>query len=637
MRLIPDLYIFTEANFSRDKAIQELKTFSQTLLSIVFSQYDRAKFFPVFVFFFKCSGSGLRFGMIKHPAKGMDMGSFLPTTREEMHALSIDRLDVIIVTGDAYIDHPAFGAAMVGRYLQSLGLTVGVIAMPDVKNDADFAELGSPRYFFGVTAGNVDSMLSLFTAQKKIRSDDPYAPAGKIGLRPQRATIAYCNALKRVYKNVPIIIGGVEASLRRLAHYDYWSDTVRQSILLDAKADMLIYGMAEKPLEAIVAGLKAGKSLHSLTAIPGTVIKLGKKDLSSFNRAENEMVELPSYESVKQSKRAFSEMTRMFFQNINETQIQHSGTCAVVINPPAQALSQKEIDAIYELPFVYRPHPSYKEKIPAYEQIKDSFVVVRGCIGGCNFCGLGIHQGKTIQSRSVQSISKEIVRRSLLPGWKGIVSDLGGPTANMFGLFCKQEAGINRCKRRSCLSPVPCVMLETNQRPFADLIRLVGAMKEVKHLFVNSGIRMDLALLWPEIIEVLAQKAVGGQMSVAPEHVSAKVLKLMNKPVDTSWERFEEIFHRAGKKAGKKQYLAPYLIAGHPGSSISQARELADYLKKHNIRVEQVQEFMPLPMTVSASMYYTGEDPFTNEPVEVSYKLSETRREKDTIMWWKKK
>ena len=386
------------------------------------------------------------------------------------------------------------------------------------------------------------------------------------------------------------------------------------------------------------AGLKAGKPLHSLTAIPGTVIKLGKNDLSSLECfLKNGMVELPSYENVKRSKQAFSEMTRMFFENLHATQIQRSGTCAVVINPPAQALTQKEIDAVFELPFVYRPHPPYKEKIPAYEQIKDSFIVVRGCVGGCNFCGLGMHQGKTIQSRSLNSIVREIVKRAAFPEWKGIVSDLGGPTANMYGLFCKQEAAHNCCKRRSCLSPVPCVMLETNQGPFAELIRHVGTMQEVKRVFVNSGIRMDLALLWPEIIEVLAQKAVGGQMSVAPEHVSAKVLKLMNKPVDTGWEKFEEIFDRAGKKVGKKQYLAPYLIAGHPGSSMTQAKELADYLKRRGLRVEQVQEFIPLPMTVSASMYYTGEDPFTKEAVEVSYKLSDTRREKDTIMWWKRK
>lgn len=567
----------------------------------------------------------------------MKAGLFLPITMEEMHALSINQLDVILVTGDAYIDHPAFGAAIVGRYLQSLGLTVGIIAMPDVNVPEDFTCLGRPRYFFGVTAGNVDSMLSLFTAQKKIRSDDPYVPADRIGLRPQRATIAYCNALKRSFKNVPIIIGGVEASLRRLAHYDYWSDTVRQSVLLDAKADMLVYGMAEKPLTAVVAGLKAGKPLYSLASIPGTVIKLGKKDLDNLDLSKKGIVELPSFENVRQSKQAFSEMTRMFLENIHAAQIQHSGTCAVIINPPAQPLSQKEIDAVYELPFVYRPHPSYKEKIPAFEQIKDSFVVVRGCLGGCNFCGLGMHQGKTIQSRSVNSITREIVKRAAFPEWKGIVSDLGGPTANMYGLFCKQETAKNRCKRRSCLSPAPCAMLETNQGAFADLIRHVGAMQEVKHLFVNSGIRMDLALLWPEIIEVLAQKAVGGQMSVAPEHVSARVLKLMNKPVDTGWEKFEEIFDRAGKKVGKKQYLAPYLIAGHPGSSFAQVKELADYLKRRGLHVEQVQEFIPLPMTVSASMYYTGQDPFTKETIDVSYKLRDTRREKGTIMWWRRK
>ena len=575
--------------------------------------------------------------MIKHPAKQIGAGLFLPTTLGEMHALSIDQLDAIIVTGDAYIDHPAFGAAIVGRFLQSLGLTVGIIAMPDVNDPRGFTKLDAPRYFFAVTAGNVDSMLSLFTAQKKTRSDDPYVPGGLSGKRPQRATIAYCNAIRRVFKDVPIVIGGIEASLRRTVHYDYWSDTLRQPIILDAKADMLIYGMAEKPLEMVVRELKSGKKINELTDIPGTAIPLGKRQVDAIKNNAVAIVRLPSFEETKLSKRAFSEMTRIFYENLSMTMVQESGTCGVKINPPAPALTQKEFDRIYELPFAYKPHPSYKKQIPAFEQIKDSVTIVRGCFGGCNFCGLGVHQGKTIQSRSSESIDNEIARRSDENNWKGIVSDLVGPTANMYGLYCKRGASHKECKRLSCLAPRPCEFLLTAQSDFAQLLRRVASMKKVKHLSVNSGVRMDLALLWPEIIEVLARHAVGGLLSVAPEHISPRVLKLMNKPEKTGWEEFDELFNEASKRAGKQQYLSPYLIAGHPGSGDVDAQKLADYLKRKRQRVRQVQEFIPFPMTVSASMYYTGEDPFTKEKVEVSYKLSDKRREKDAIMWWEKK
>jgi uncharacterized radical SAM protein YgiQ len=575
--------------------------------------------------------------MTKHPVKVMDTGSFLPTTLEEMHALSIDQLDVIVITGDAYVDHPAFGAAMVGRYVQSLGLTVGIIAMPDVKDPRAFTKLDAPRYFFAVTAGNVDSMLSLFTAQKKIRSDDPYVPGGMAGVRPQRATIAYCNAIRRVFKDVPIVIGGVEASLRKTVHYDYWSDTLRQPIILDAKADLLIYGMAEKPLEMIARELKSGKKINDLGDIPGTVIPLGKRKREAIQDIGSEIVRLPSFEETKQSKSAFSEMTKVFYENLSSIMVQESGTLAIKINPPPPALTQKEFDKAYGLPFAYKPHPVYKEQIPAFEQIKDSVTIVRGCLGGCNFCGLGVHQGKTIQSRSPESIDIEITRRSAQEHWKGIVSDLGGPTANMYGLYCKRGATHKECKRRSCLAPRPCEFLFTAQSDFAQLLRRVASMKKVKHLSVNSGVRMDLALLWPEIIEVLAKYAVGGLLSVAPEHISPKVLRLMNKPEKTGWEEFDELFNKASKSAGKQQYLSPYLIAGHPGSSDVDAQKLADYLKQKRLRVRQVQEFIPFPMTISASMYYTGEDPFTKEKVEVSYKLSDKRREKDAIMWWEKK
>ena len=569
------------------------------------------------------------------PSKPSTSGAFLPTTKAEMQQLGIEQLDVIIVTGDAYVDHPAFGAAMVGRYIQSLGCTVGIIAMPDVRNTSDFTVLGAPRYFFGVTAGNVDSMMSLFTAQKKPRSDDPYVPGGVAGRRPARATIAYCNTLKQAFKGVPIVIGGVEASLRRIVHYDYWSDTVRQPILLDCKADILAFGMAEHPLRSIVSRCKRGETLDGALDIPGTAVRLGQAQLEQvLSNPKHRFIRLPSYDEILKSRAAFSRMTRLFYENPESAFLQECGTLAVLVNKPAEPLTQGEIDRVYELPFTYHPHPSYTRAVPAYEQIKDSITVVRGCFGGCNFCGLGAHQGKTMQSRSKESVAREIKRRSMLPGWKGIVSDLGGPTANMYGLFCRRPNDGKPCTRRSCLSPAACGYLQTSQSAFADLIRAVCGLDMVKHVSVNSGVRMDLALLWPEIIEVIAKKATGGQLSVAPEHLARNVLRVMGKPEETGWQRFEELFSAASARAGKQQYLVPYFIAGHPGSSLDDARELGQYLKRKGIKARNVQEYIPIPMTVSCSIYATGEDPFTGKAVPVSYKLSDVRRQKELIMWW---
>jgi len=563
--------------------------------------------------------------------------AFVPMTRAEMGRMGRDQLDVIIVSGDAYVDHPSFGAALIARYCESIGCSVGIIATPDVTNAASFTELGRPKLFFGVTAGNVDSMLSLFTAQKKPRSDDPYVSGGVAGNKPARATIAYCNALRKNFNDVPIVVGGVEASLRRISHYDYWSDTVRQSILLDAKADLLVYGMGERQIHEIVSRCRKGDVVRTMRDIAGTVSVLGKSDIDLLEKAwDKEILELPSYEQVRTSKSSFSEMTRLFYEHQHRTMIQKAGTRAILVNPPAKPLTENEFDALYELPFSYAPHPSYKLPIPAYEQIKDSVTVVRGCFGGCNFCGLGAHQGKTIQSRSQGSVSREIITRSKLPGWKGIVSDIGGPTANMYGLSCKHPGSGKPCTRLSCLVPSVCGFLETNQSRFANLIRSTAAMDKVKHVYVNSGIRMDLALLYPDIISVVAKQATGGQLSVAPEHLSKKVLRAMNKPQETGWEQFEAIFQTEGAKAGKEQYLIPYFIAGHPGSTLDDAKELGNYLRSRNIKVRQVQEYIPIPMTVSCSMYYTGKDPFTGKEVTVSYKLSDMRQQKDLIMWWKR-
>jgi uncharacterized radical SAM protein YgiQ len=507
--------------------------------------------------------------------------------------------------------------------------------MPDVKNPSDFTALGAPRYFFGVTAGNVDSMMSLFTAQKKPRSDDPYVPGGAAGRRPARATIAYCNALKQAFKGVPIVIGGVEASLRRIVHYDYWSDTLRQPLLLDAKAEILVYGMAEHPLRAIVSHCRRGEPLDGMLDIPGTAVRLTGSALEKVASApKHPFVNLPSFEEIQNSRQAFSRMTKLFYENPGSAFLQECGTLAVLVNKPAEPLTQGEIDRVYELPFTYHPHPSYTRAIPAYEQIRDSVTVVRGCFGGCNFCGLGAHQGKTIQSRSKESVVREIKKRSMLPGWKGVVSDLGGPTANMYGLVCRRPNDGKPCTRRSCLSPAACGYLQTSQSAFADLIRTVCGLDMVKHVSVNSGIRMDLALLWPEIIEMVAKKATGGQLSVAPEHLARSVLQVMGKPEETGWQRFEELFLAASARAGKQQFLVPYFIAGHPGSTLDDARELGQYLKRKGIKARNVQEYIPIPMTVSCSIYATGEDPFTGKTVPVSYKLSDVRRQKELIMWW---
>ena len=560
---------------------------------------------------------------------------FLPTSRHAMKDLGWDACDVILVSGDAYIDHPSFGTGLIGRYLESLGLRVGVIAMPDSSSAAAFAAMGRPRLFFGVTAGNLDSMLSLFTAQRKIRSDDPYVPGGKSANRPERATIVYCNRIREAFGNVPIIIGGIEASLRRIAHYDFWSDTVRRSLLIDSKADMLVYGMAEKPLNNIVAQLKAGKQLTQLKNIPQTVVALSKKESdATISALPPSWHILPSYEQIKESKTQFTEMTDQFFKHYQTTMVQRHADRAIIINPTSAPLTAKEIDTIYNLPYTYLPHPSYKQSIPAFDQIRDSITTVRGCYGGCNFCGLGLHQGRDIQSRTIGSILHEIDTRSHNSHWKGIVSDLGGPTANMYGTQCENPAGNSRCLRTSCLSPARCEHLNGDQKEFVRLIQTVTKQATVRHCSINSGIRMDLAIQDPASIEVIARLATGGHLSVAPEHLDKSVLKLMNKPVDTFWEIFEEMFTEASHRADKEQFLIPYFIAGHPGETEEHATTVANYLRKKGIKARQIQEFIPIPMTVSTSIYYTGEHPFTKEKIDVTNRQSVKRRHKEIMMWW---
>jgi uncharacterized radical SAM protein YgiQ len=393
--------------------------------------------------------------------------------------------------------------------------------------------------------------------------------------------------------------------------------------------------MGEHPLRAIVSRCKRGEPLDGVVDIPGTAVRLGSIALEKvLLDPKQHFVRLPSFAEITQSRHAFSRMTKLFYENPESAFLQECGTLAVLVNKPAEPLTQGEIDRVFDLPFTYHPHPSYTRAIPAYEQIKDSIIVVRGCFGGCNFCGLGIHQGKTIQSRSKESVVREIKKRSSLPGWKGIVSDLGGPTANMYGLSCKRPKDGKPCTRKSCLAPLVCSFLQTNQSAFGDLIRTVCGLEMVKHVSINSGVRMDLALLWPEIIEVIAKKATGGQLSVAPEFLARHVLSVMGKPEETGWQRFEELFLAAGARAGKQQFLVPYFIAGHPGSTLDDARELGNYLQHRGIKARNIQEYIPFPMTVSCSIYATGDDPFTGKKVVVTNKLGDVRRQKELIMWW---
>ncbi len=598
-----------------------------------------------------------------------DSSRWLPTTREEVTARGWDYLDVILVSGDAYVDHPAFGTAVIGRLIEREGLRVAIISQPNWRDDLrDFKKLGQPRLFFGVTSGCMDSMVNRYTADRRVRSDDAYTPGGKGGRRPDRSVIVYAQRVREAYREVPVVIGSIEASLRRIAHYDYWSEKVRRSILLDAKADLLVFGNAERQVMEIARRLDAGESIGALDDIRGTAFlrrtsragwieidsthldapgplnppvdpyaltsagtgaapaavpaaPLGAEKIVRFVRRvpnadrERSVIRLPSFEQVAADPVLYAHASRILHLESNpgnaRALVQRHGDADVWLNPPPIPLATAEMDWIYDLPFQRRPHPSYgAETIPAYKMIRFSVAIQRGCFGGCTFCSITEHEGRIIQNRSEDSVVREIEKiRDTVPGFTGVISDLGGPTANMYRLACKSTAIESACRRPSCVFPGICPNLNTDHSALIGLYRRAREVPGVKKVLIASGVRYDLASESPEYVRELAQHHVGGYLKIAPEHVREGPLQLMMKPGVGTYDRFKELFDKFSRQAGKEQYLIPYFIAAHPGTTDEDMLELALWLKRNGFRADQVQAFLPGPMATATAMYHTGKNP----------------------------
>ncbi len=558
----------------------------------------------------------------------------LPMSLAEAKDRGWDEVDVVFITGDAYVDHPSFAMAILGRVLEAAGYRVGIVSQPDWHSCDAWKTFGRPRLFFAISAGNMDSMINHYTANRKVRNDDAYSPGGRIGRRPDRATLAYCQRAREAYRGVPVIAGGVEASLRRLAHYDYWSDKVRRSILLDSKADLIGFGMGENAIVEIAKRLEAGETVHDLRNMRGVAYALG----ASEERPKN-VIEIPSYEQVESDKYGFAEATRIIHHETNplnaRSLMQPHGNQAIVCTPPSLPISEQAMDRIYGLPYTRVPHPSYTEPIPAYEMIKHSVTIMRGCFGGCTFCSITAHQGRIIQSRSKQSVLHEIQSMSQDKNFKGIVSDIGGPTANMYQMRCTRPEVEAVCRRQSCVHPKICKLLGVDHTPVIELMREARSLPGVRKVLVASGIRMDLARTSPEYVRELTQHHVGGLLKVAPEHVNADVLNYMRKPANDDFEHFTDEFRQASKAAGKKQYIVPYFIASHPGSDLQAMIDLALFLKRNGYRPDQVQDFIPAPMDVATAMYYTGIDPFTKKPVHVAKAMRERKMQRALMQFFK--
>jgi uncharacterized radical SAM protein YgiQ len=558
----------------------------------------------------------------------------LPMTMAEARERGWDELDVVFVTGDAYIDHPSFAMAILGRTLEAAGFRVGIVSQPDWHSCDDWRRFGRPRLFFAISAGNMDSMINHYTANRKVRNSDAYSPGGRIGLRPDRATLSYCQRAREAFKGVPVIAGGVEASLRRLAHYDYWSDKVRKSILLDCKADLVVFGMGENPIVEIAQRLAAGESVTEFRDMRGVAWVQGASE-----PPPDDAIRLPSFEEVSADKSAFAEATKIIHNETNPYNarrlVQMHDRQAVVVNPPGFPISEAAMDAIYGLPYTRRAHPSYKEPIPAFQTIKDSVTIMRGCFGGCTFCSITAHQGRIIQSRSKKSVLSEIESMSADPEFKGIVSDIGGPTANMYQMRCTRPEVEARCRRQSCVHPTICKLLGTDHGPLVQLMRESRKIKGVRKVLVASGIRMDLAHRSPEYMKELVSHHVGGLLKVAPEHADNNVLDHMKKPSVEEFTRFSDEFHRQSKRAGKKQHIVPYFIASHPGSSIDSMIDLAVFLKRNGYRPDQVQDFIPAPLDVATCMYYTGMDPFSKKPVYIAKTLKDRKLQRALMQFFK--
>jgi uncharacterized radical SAM protein YgiQ len=564
-----------------------------------------------------------------------------PMSAAEMRERGWDYVDVVFVTGDAYVDHPSFAMAILARSLEAAGFRVGMLSQPDWRSCEPWRQFGRPRLFFAVSAGNMDSLINHYTANKKVRNDDAYSPGGRIGLRPDRATLPYCHRAREAYPGMPVIAGGVEASLRRLAHYDYWSDTVRRSILLDAKPDLLVFGMGERVIVEMARRLARGQTVRDLHALRGVAYALGAREserLANGLPAEHQL--LPSFEHVKADKNAFVEATRLIHVNTNplnaRTLVQFHDNQAVVVNPPDLPLSRDEMDHVYDLPYTRRPHPSYTEPVPAYEMIKDSVTIMRGCFGGCTFCSITAHQGRIIQSRSHDSVLLEVRKMAADPEFKGIISDIGGPTANMYQMRCTRPEIEAKCKRLSCVYPTICKLLGTDHGPLIGLMRKARQEPGIRKVLVSSGIRMDLAQLSPTYMRELAAHHVGGLLKVAPEHTDPRVLEKMKKPDIENFRTFAADFREASARAGKpKQGLVPYFIASHPGCDLRAMIDLAVFLKRNGYRPDQVQDFIPAPFDIATAMYYTGIDPFTKKRVHVARNMRDRKMQRALMQFFK--
>ncbi|MGN0720960.1 MAG: YgiQ family radical SAM protein [Anaerovoracaceae bacterium] len=570
---------------------------------------------------------------------------FLPVTMEEMKERGWEQADFVLVTGDAYVDHHSFGTAIIGRLLERYGYKVAVLPQPDYKSAEDFQRFGKPRLGFLINSGVVDSMVNNYSVFKHRRKTDEYAPGGKAGNRPDRAVIVYSNRAKEAYKDVPVIIGGIEASLRRLGHYDYWSDKVRRSILLDSKADLLIYGMGERAIVEIAEALDSGIAARDITWVRGTCYRA--KDLSIAESAgEGNLRILPSFDEISNDKRAYAQSFATQFKNNDSISAvtlaeKYTDTVYVVQNPPQPPLEREELDDIYNLPFENEWHPMYDEMggIPAFKEIKFSVVSSRGCFGGCSFCALTYHQGRQVRSRSKEAIVSEVKKLTEKKDFKGYIHDIGGPTANFRGPACKKQLKSGVCTHKDCLYPAVCPNMTVDHSDYLDLLRAVRAVDGVKKVFIRSGIRYDYLMADPhcdEFIDELCRYHISGTLKVAPEHISDRVLYYMRKPSKKVFLDFDKKYKQTNRRLGKKQYLIPYLISSHPGSTLEDAVELAVFLKEYGFVPDQVQDFYPTPGTLSTCMYYTELDPLTMKPVYVAKNMEEKRMQRALIHYNKK-
>lgn len=573
---------------------------------------------------------------------------FLPTTKKELELRSWDYVDVVLFSGDAYIDHPAFGAAVIGRVLEAHGLRVAIVPQPNWQDDLrDFKKMGVPRLFFAISAGNMDSMVNHYTANKRLRSDDAYSPDGRAKMRPDYATITYSNILKKLYPDVPLVIGGIEASLRRVTHYDYWSDKLMPSILVDSKADLLIYGMGEKPITSLIKRLQQGEKLNDIKDIPQTAFL--SKDVPT--QAQWQDIELVSHEICLQDKKKYASNFKHIETESNRLDakrlLQRVAKQWLIVNPPYEPMNETELDASFDLPYTRVPHPKYKGKnIPAYEMIKFSVNLHRGCFGGCSFCTISAHQGKFIASRSRRSILDEVKKITKMPDFKGYLSDLGGPSANMYQMKGLDVEICRKCNKASCIFPKVCFNLDTNHQPLINIYRSVDALPGIKKSFIGSGIRYDMLtaksnnektnLTQEEYMRELVTKHVSGRLKVAPEHTSESVLKIIRKPSLDNFKVFKRAFDRINREAGLNQQLIPYFISSHPGSTNESMAELAVLTKNMDFRLEQVQDFTPTPMTLATEIYYSGYHPYTLERVYTAKTKEEKLAQRKFFFWHQK-